>query len=172
MCDMIIRKLYEMYDRKENHINIYALDICKKLNYQLASLERFEEFNKCKHLTINNDSYCIKCGLNDILENKEFVDYEKLSFEDKISFDYLYGNSCKMKGHPFRRSRKLEVCCDPYLAKALYNKLVKVKGKFNEKYFNAALYNMQTKDNYESRKESRIKRLSLNKDFNNWKCEL
>lgn len=143
--------------------------------YETYKLMKLDEYNNCNHLCVitdkNIDEYngrnyysvgCIKCGMNQKalskLKSIRTIDENIMaeSFCDE-SFDY-------------NLIHDYEVDLD--LAHAIYNKIKEkypnINDKLATKYFEIALDNIRGIEVNESRKKSRIKRLGLKPNFNNW----
>ena len=139
-----------------------------------------DEYNKCNHLAIttyiepsrleNKDTKycgCLKCGLDEKVRYVDgwVIDYNNLSFEKQVMLDYLNENGSNFKN-------KTNIICDLELAKAIYDRILEVHPKINDKlalkYLEIALDNIRNIKATDDRKNSRIRRLKLNKDFNKW----
>ena len=150
----------------------------------LYGIMKEKEFDKCHHLLITtylepsrvskdkDVRYCgcLKCGLDESLRHSSnwIIDYNMLPLEKKVMIDYL--NSNKME-----RKKIINITCDLDLARSIYKKILEHNPKINDKlaikYLEIALDNIRNIKMTEERKESRIKRLELKTDFNNWKKE-
>lgn len=148
---------------------------------ELYKIIKNNEYDKCHHLLINtyvkssgvnkdNDiKYCgcLKCGLDEKVKYSAswFIDYDKLPLDSKIMLDYLNNN-------PINKNNGNNILCNLELARAIYNKILEHNPKINDKlalkYLDIALDNIRNIKMTENRKQSRIKRLGLNKDFNSW----
>ncbi len=140
-----------------------------------------EEYNNCKHLLITTYAKpsrldkskvvtycgCLKCGLNEKVLNVNgwFIDYDQLSLDEQIMFDFL-------SNKPLKKENVTDIECDLELARAIYNKIMEAHPKISDKkaikYLGIALDNIRNIDMTNERKESRVKRLGLRKDFNDW----
>lgn len=168
---------------KENKYVAKYIDLNIKNNnlisrqYDLYKRIRNDEFKSCRHMLIVSDVDdskidkekniyygCIKCGLNENVLNNNI---NMLSLDERIMYDYFNEWNIKQIN-----GRKMNELCDFELAYAMYKKIKEIYPKIKDetaiKYINAALFNMRTKDTSPERKNSRIKRLSLNYNFNNW----
>ena len=94
-----------------------------------------------------------------------FIDYDQLSLDEQIMFDFLSNKALK-------KENVTDIECDLELARAIYNKIMEAHPKISDKkaikYLGIALDNIRNIDMTEERKESRVKRLGLRKDFNDW----
>lgn len=151
------------------------LDEVMKDMYETYKLMKLDEYNNCNHLCVitdknidehNGRNYysvgCIKCGMNQKALSKQksirTIDENIMaeSFCDE-SFDYTLIHDYEV---------------DLDLAHAIYNKIKEkypnINDKLATKYFEIALDNIRGIEVNESRKKSRIKRLGLKPNFNNW----
>ena len=174
--------LEELLPLSENEVVKRYLELTK-LEEELSEEEktlytkmRKKEFGTCKHLTIYTkvctDTYegktyhevgCMKCGADTYILN-----YERkfLSSSEQAMYDYLKSYSNVLF------NSKPSVTCDLELAKAIYKKIYEkypdIDDKTANKYFEIALDNMRNIKVTRERKDSRIKRLGLRKDFYKW----
>ena len=59
---------------------------------EIYEKEKQKEFSTCNHIWVNggmNSKYCLKCGLNTIYDNLEYINYDSLNLEERIVFNYL-----------------------------------------------------------------------------------
>ena len=163
----VIKRYNELLDKKDELL-YKQKEVFKNM--------KFYEYNHCNHLWVSDygDESCIKCGLNteyDILEYQN--DYYHLDYEHKVMHNYLKQAKPCIYLH---KGKNTKIKCDASLATAVYNKIKEyypdIKDDEAVKYLRAALYNMQTKDNYEIRRQSRIKRLKLTNNYNNWNYKI
>ena len=180
ICKEIEDVSKEIKELKENKCVAKYIDLSIKNNnliarqYDLYKKLRNDEFKNCRHALIVTelgdnifDCFhfgCIKCGLYEDVLNKNF---SMLTSDERIMYDFFNEwNIKKIKG------RIIDEKCNIELARAIYMKIKEKYPKISDekasKYLRAALFNMRYKDTSEDRKKSRIKRLSLNYNFNNW----
>ena len=172
--------LFELNDVMNKINELKQLEVIKEYNRlmsyksvleyekdELYAKKKKDEYKKCNHIFMNN-SLCIKCGYNNSFKDLSYINYDILSNDDKISFDYYSEN-----GHEIRE-RKVFVEADKDLVMAIYKRIKESYKDINDyiiaKYLKAALFNIKYKDNYEKRNKSRLRRLELenkNIDFNN-----
>ena len=146
-------KKYKLLSNKKKLLTILKKELYKK--------EKEESFSNCKHLWINNDQcgkYCVKCGLNTMYNNMEFINYGILDESDKTIVDYLYNNSVKNG-----KDINIEFDDDKELIRNIYFRLRTLHPKISEitiiKYLNASLFNINTKDVSEKKDIKRKERL-------------
>jgi len=136
--------------------------------------EKRKEFTKCNHIWIisqvstnKNICSCMKCNLSEMVLNKEL---SSLTLDEQVMFeyfkDYQTKNPHKIKG------MRTNIICDKDLSHAIY---LKIHEKYPHlpnptllKYFDIALTDIRNIQVNEERKRSRIKRLHLDPNFNNW----
>ena len=137
------------------------------------------DYAECKHLWVTLPSEdeeedrlcgCVKCGLSNIFIPKFERTYNRLSEEEKASYDYLttwafYNITGTQSGS----------WCDLELGMAIYKKIKAAHPEASDEqisdYISYALWKMRTKDQTEKRKASRVRRLGLRPDFNAWNPE-
>ena len=59
---------------------------------ELYKKEKYQEFSSCNHIWIccgNKSKYCIKCGLNTIYKDNEYINFDLLNLEERIIYNYL-----------------------------------------------------------------------------------
>lgn len=146
-------------------------DILYNKRHDLYKKIEEERISSCKHILVNTSSGsaynqtcgCIKCGVDtSILEERR----ERLSFEEKIKYDYLKNNYIRLK------STLTDITCDLNLAMALYSKIKEHHPNIDDEtaihYFKVALDHIRNVNVNDERKKSRAKRLSLKPTFNCW----
>ena len=168
-------------DKKIKRYNYLSFkrDILKSNITDLYREIKSDEYASCHHLLIttsikkidDNDEIktcgCLKCGLNEKVKyNGDWlIDYDKLSLDEQIMLDFL-------NNHQINKNSIINVTCNLDLAMAIYSRIKKVHPKINDKlaikYLEIALDNIRNINVTEERKQSRIKRLGLNPNFNNW----
>ena len=142
---------------------------------------KLEEYSNCNHLLITTSKNqskldrnkeikycsCLKCGLNEKVLNVDnwYLDYDQLTFDEQIMFDFFEKKSID-------KDNITDIESDFELAKAVYDKIKEkypnISDRRTIKYLGIALDNISNIRMTDARKESRIKRLGLKKDFNNW----
>ena len=138
-----------------------------------------QEYDSCSHVLVFSkiehdrwegrtykSSGCMKCGLdNSVLDCHR----RYLPFDKAIMYDYL-----KKKGPSFtyRTGIETNIACDLDLAQEIYRKIKIAHPNIDDKtaiqYFKNALDHIRSVDVSDERKESRVKRLSLNPSFKSW----
>lgn len=148
------------------------IEICK------IKLKEYD-YRDCKHLWVSlpsEDEYedrligCVKCGFNNAYIPEFEKKFDKLSDNEKASFEYI--TTWSIYDMPSMHS---ESWCDLELGMAIYRKIKAAHPEANDEqisdYLACALCNMRTKDQSEQRKASRVKRLELRPNFNAWNPE-
>ncbi len=136
------------------------------------------EYRNCSHLWVSlpsEDKYedrlfgCVKCGFTNSFVSKIETIYDLLSLEEKASFENM---TTSFNANPGMHS---ESWCDLELGKAIYKKIIEAHPEATDEqiadYLSYALWKMRTKDQTETRKLSRVRRLGLRRDFNAWNPE-
>lgn len=143
----------------------------ESLQEELYKKMKLEQYAKCRHIWIKVSdktfygSYgCIKCGLDGRVYDR--VHYKEFDTDEEIMFDYICDN-------PSSKDDAIEVLCDFELAKAIITRIKEIHPHIDDKtlrkYFEIALDNIRQIKVSPEREKSRVKRLKLNTDFNNWK---
>lgn len=108
---------------------------------------------------------CIKCGLD--THSKERVD---LNIADDMNLEMA--SIIDKNG---LSGTKTDIICSGYLARGIYNGLIKVHPDISDedavKYLNCALSNIRNNKVTDNVKKKRIKRLGLYPDFEKWNKE-
>lgn len=153
-------------------LNIELDNVMDEL-YETYKEIKLNEYNTCDHLAVitdkrkeNGKNYftlgCIKCGLN---ENAILKPRLVRSVDENIMAESFCDEDFEYNLIP-----NYEV--DIKLAHAIYSKIKEkhpnINDKLATKYFEIALDNIRNIEVSESRKQSRIKRLGLKPNFNNW----
>lgn len=169
--------------RKDDKVQKYLSLVNEDKNLSLKEQETYEtmktqEYKFCLHLGVRTFierdwiegrvyEYlgCVKCGLDtSLLAKYNDDDLKYLSLEQRVMYQYLKNNPDDII------NLDLPVDCNLELAQAIYSKIIGNNPGIDNmtalKYLEIALQNMQTKDTHESRRQSRVKRLNLNKNFN------
>ena len=157
----IIKEYFKLLQTSKN---LEEIRINKYKNMKL------DEYSHCKHIWIivstktKYESYgCIKCGLDQRVYNCDYC--REFSFDEQIMFDYLVD-------YPSFDGTITNIYCDLELAKAIFNRIKeknpRISDKMVLKYFEIALDNIRNIPVSDERKNSRIKRLSLESKFKRW----
>lgn len=139
----------------------------KKEEYEY---ERKRQFLDCNHIFVDDgfgSKFCIKCGLDTIYNHLEYVNYDNLSFDEQIMFDYMLNSSNEYKDG---RTYNNEYNLDKELIRSIYLRLKEEYPNLDEeaifRYLDASLHNIATKDKDEEENIKRIRRLDeRNKNY-------
>ena len=145
---------------------------------ELYKKVKTEEYSSCDHLwieTITDYNFlktpfhycsCVKCGLDQGVVY--LINHGKpLSFEQTIMYNFL-------KKHNLDNPNQINsnIKCDFSLAIVLYKKIEEnhpdIDNITMQKYIQTALDSIRQNENDTKGKENRIKRLTLNPNFNKW----
>lgn len=145
---------------------------------ELYKKVKTEEYSSCDHLwieTITDYNFlktpfhycsCVKCGLDQGVVY--LINHGKpLSFEQTIMYNFL-------KKHNLYNPNQINsnIKCDFSLAIVLYKKIEEnhpdIDNITMQKYMQTALDSIRQNENDTKGKENRIKRLTLNPNFNKW----
>lgn len=154
--------------REYNELKAANSDLLREQK-ELTSLMKIKEYETCNHILVNTYqdwecSYygCIKCGLHeDVL----------ITFDnnDNLMYDFLADQHNYFE---FKKSKMIDSSCDLELAHAIYQKIIETHPSIDDDtlitYFKNALDHMRSDSINNDRQASRVKRLHLNNNFNNW----
>lgn len=178
----VITQLQEL---EENPFVQKYIRLWKENNTLVSSMEnlynsmKLEEYETCNHVGVLCKEYfdtyggrtygtygCIKCGLNQAMASGERL-YET---RDEIAMIQYF------KKHRYMDFEEIEdVACDLELATAITRKIREAHPDISDedlvKYFKKTLKNIRKTNASEAIKKSRIQKLSLRPNFQNWEEE-